>query len=395
MQHHQHTIHAAGQPVDLTTPGTITAELITAEDGTPKGVIDIVGSIGGDIAALPVSGNISNLLAGGVKEIEVRITSYGGCLYTALAIYDTLTAARQAGVQVTGRVYGVAASAATIILMACERIELTAKSELMVHEPATCIYGKVSELQTDVNSLQACWQRMCQLYADRTGKSVQEIIDTHRQDTWYTAEQAIAYGWADAIFAPVEQPGKDTPVEAKADAAPAPLTNDTAETPQPAAEPTKRSLWQAAVDVAARFGLCPPRPREAATATPPLPPEKLLADAAAQQQRMAAEMEGLRAMLAAAQQERSAIAAERDAARADRQADIEREVAARVASLGLPAAAELPAPVSPELPGSPTARVDDATVAGWIAAQDHSRVISYACRSAEANKQVSRLLTQK
>lgn len=389
MQHHQHTIHAAGQPVDLTTPGTITAELITAEDGTPKGVIDIVGSIGGDIAALPVSGNISNLLAGGVKEIEVRITSYGGCLYTALAIYDTLTAARQAGVQVTGRVYGVAASAATIILMACERIELTAKSELMVHEPATCIYGKVSELQTDVNSLQACWQRMCQLYADRTGKSVQEIIDTHRQDVWYTAEQAIAYGWADAIFSPVDP--QDSPADVKAEAT---LRAATAEEPLPA-EPAKRSLWQAAVDVAARFGLCPPRPREAATATPPLPPEKLLADAAAQNQRMAAEMEGLRAMLAAAQQERSAIAAERDAARADRQADIEREVAARVASLGLPAAAELPASVSPELPGSPTARVDDATVAGWIAAQDHSRVISYACRSAEANKQVSRLLTQK
>lgn len=392
MQHHQHTIHAAGQPVDLTTPGTITAELITAEDGTPKGVIDIVGSIGGDVAALPISGNITNLLAGGVKELEVRITSYGGCLYTALAIYDTLTAARQAGVQITGRVYGVAASAATIILMACERIELTAKSELMIHEPSTCIYGKVSELQTDVNSLLACWQRMCALYADRTGKSVQEIIDAHRQDTWYTAEQAIAYGWADAIFSPVEQPGTDTPADVKADAAP--LTNDTAEKPQPAAEPAQRSLWQAAVDVAARFGLCPPRPRVAAAATPPPSPEKLLADATAQQQRMAAEMQGLRAMLAAAQQERSAIAAERDAARADRQADIEREVAARVASLGLPTAVELPAPVSPELPASPTPLVDDATVAGWITARDHSRLIAYACRSAEANKQVSRLLTQ-
>lgn len=379
-------IYAAGQTVDLTKPGTITAELITAEGSAPRGVLDIVGSIGADVAAVAVSGNISNLLAGGVKEIEVRITSYGGCLYTALAIHDALVSARQAGCKVTGRVFGVAASAATIILMACERIELTAKSELMIHEPSTCIYGKVSELQTDVNSLQACWQRMCELYAARTGKPEQEIIDAHRQDVWYTAEQAIAYGWADAVFSPVES--QDSPADVKAEAT---LRAATAEEPLPA-EPAKRTLWDAAVDVAARFGLCPPRKREAAVENPLLDTEKLLADATAQNQRMAAEMEGLRAMLAAAQEERTAMAAERDAARADRQADIEREVAARVASMGLPAEVELPASASPEQTGTSAALVDDATVAGWIASHDHSRVISYACRSAEANKQVSRLL---
>ena len=378
--------------VDLTKPGTITAELVTAEGGPTRGVIDIVGAIGSEVAAVPVASTISNLLAGGATELEVRITSYGGCLYTALAIHDALVSARAAGCKVTGRVYGVAASAATIVLMACERIEMTAKSELMIHEPSTCIYGKVSELQQDVNSLQACWERMCAIYAERTGKPAADIAATHRSDVWYTAEQAIAYGWVDAVFAPVE--GVSAPGEGAPAAEVQNRAEGTKECEETATEPaeTRRSLWAAAVDVAARLGLCPPRKRETAGPVPECDPEKLLADATAQATRLAAELEGVRAMLAAAQEERNAMAAERDAARADRQADIEREVAARVASMGLPADAELPRSSSPELPGATTALVDDATVAGWIASHDHSRIISYACRSAEANKQVSRLL---
>ena len=387
MKQIKHTIYATA-PVDLTKPGTITAELITAEDDTKRGIVDIVGNIGTEVQAVAVANSINNWVAAGVQELQVRITSYGGCLYSALAIYDALAAARAAGVQVTGRVYGVAASAATIILMGCERIELTAKSELMIHEPSTCIYGKVSEMQADVDSLRACWERMCELYAARTGKSVEDIVAAHRSDVWYSAEQAIAYGWADAVFSPIDAPapGIDVKAEATADAV-------AAEQPLPAAEPAKRSLWDAAVDIAARFGLCPPRNRTAAVDSPAAADTaKLLAEATAQQERMAAEMDGLRAMLAAAQEERTAMAAERDAARADRQADIEREVAARVASMGLPAAAELPAPAPAESRGSSSSLVDDAMVLAWLSGKDHSRVISYACRSAEANKQVSRLL---
>lgn len=376
--------------VDHTKPGTITAELVTAEDDVKRGVVDVVGSIGGEVRAVEVAGAINAWVRAGVKELEVRVTSYGGCLYSALAIYDALEAARGAGVQVTGRVYGVAASAATIILMGCERIELTEKSELMIHEPATCIYGKVSELQADVDSLRGAWARMCDIYAARTGKTVAEIVAAHTGDVWYTAEQAVAYGWADGVFSPV---GGAAPAEAvKADAT---LASVDAEEELPAPVPQKRTLWDTAVDIAARFGLCPPRKREAAVENPLLETEKLLAEATVQQERMAAELDGMRAMLAAAQEERAAIAAERDAACADRQADIEREVAARVASMGLSAEVELPAPVpgqgGGEGPGSESL-VRDSEVAAWLDSKDYDRVISYACRSAEANKQVSRLL---
>lgn len=375
-------ILAAG-PVDLTKPGTISCEVVQAEGGERYGVLDIVGALGSgynDIASVEVVDKIKVLVVDGCKEIQVRITSYGGCLYTALAIYDALRAASAAGVTITGRVYGVAASAATVVLMGCDKREMSPKSEIMIHEPSTCIYGKVSEMQADLDSLRECWERMCSIYAERTGRTAAEIAAAHTSDVWYTSEQALAGGWVDAIF---------TDFVARSNEAETPESEEKQETEQ---EPEQRSLFAAARDLAARFGLCPPRQRAAAVDAPNT--EKLLAEAVAAQERLTAEMDGMRALLAAAQDERAAMAAERDAARADRQADIEREVAARVASMGMPLEAELPSPAPSAETPSAFALVADAEVQSWLAAGQHDRVISYACRSAEANMQVSRLLNK-
>lgn len=379
-------ILAAG-PVDLTKPGTISCEVV-AEGERRWGVMDIIGALGTgyeSVAAVEVVDKIKALVADGCTEIQVRITSYGGCLYTALAIYDALRAASDAGVTITGRVYGVAASAATVVLMACDKREMTPKSEIMIHEPSCCIYGKVSEMQADLDSLRECWERMCSIYAERTGRTAAEIAAAHTSDVWYTSEQALAGGWVDAIF---------TDFVARSNEAenPEEESHESEEKQETEQEPEQRSLFAAARDLAARFGLCPPRQRAAAVDAPNT--EKLLAEAVAAQERLTAEMDGMRALLAAAQDERAAMAAERDAARADRQADIEREVAARVASMGMPLEAELPSPAPSAETPSAFALVADAEVQSWLAAGQHDRVISYACRSAEANMQVSRLLNK-
>lgn len=376
----QHNKILASGPVDITKPGTISCEVVS-EGEARWGVMDIVGALGTDddrIASVEVIDKIRGLVADGCKEIQVRITSYGGCIYTALAIYDALRSASAAGVHVTGRVYGVAASAATIVLMGCDTREMTPKSEIMIHEPSCCIYGKVSDMQADLDSLRECWERMCSIYAERTGRTAEEIAAAHTSDIWYTAEEAIAGKWVDAIF--TEFASRTNEAE------PQPEQPEAEQPEQPENERT--SLFTAARDLASRLGLCPPRKRVAEAPNT----ERLLADAVAQNERMAAEMEGLRAMLAAAQEERKAIAAERDAACADRQAEIEREVAARVASMGMPADVELPSPAPIQDTPSGIKLESDAEVRAWIAAGNHDRVITYACRSAEANMQVSRLL---
>lgn len=382
------TITAAADVQDLTTPGLITAELITAADGSLHGVIDIAGNIGEEAKAMPVIDKVKALVANGAKSLQVRVTSYGGCLYSALAMYDALIAARQQGVRVTGIVCGVAASAATIVLMACEHIDITAHSEMMIHEPSTCIWGKVTEMQQDLDSLRECWHRMCAIYAERTGKTPEEIAAAHDHDVWYTAEQAVAAKFADAVVSPLADPTVQPEPERKDEAQPTPE-------PEPApAAPEKKSLFAAARDLAARFGLCPPR-KQVAPATPTPAEPSPLTLAAERERRLLADLTGMRALLAAAQQERALACEQRDAALADRRAEVEREVAARIASLGLPEKVELPAPVQPTQAAAASAPVADDTVRAWLAAGQHDALIAYACRGNEENAQVSRLLAAK
>lgn len=382
------TITAAADVHDLTTPGLITAELITAADGATLGVIDIAGNIGEEAKAMPVIDKIKALVANGAKSLQVRVTSYGGCLYSALAMYDALIAARQQGVRVTGIVCGVAASAATIVLMACEHIDITAHSEMMIHEPSTCIWGKVTEMQQELDSLRECWHRMCAIYAERTGKNPEEIAAAHDHDVWYTAEQAVAAKFADAVVSPLADPSVQPEPERKDEAQPTPE-------PEPApAAPEKKSLFAAARDLAARFGLCPPR-KQVTPATPTPAESSPLTLAAERERRLLADLSGLRALLAAAQQERATACEQRDAALADRRAEVEREVAARIASLGLPEQVELPAPVQPTQAAAASAPVADDTVRAWLAAGQHDALIAYACRGEEQNAQVTRLLAAK
>lgn len=381
------TILASASVQDLTTPGLLSAELITAEDGSRLGVVDIAGNIGEESKAMPVIDKIKALVDNGATTLQVRVTSYGGCLYSALAMHDALIAARERGVRVTGIVCGVAASAATIVLMACEHIDITSHSEMMVHEPSTCIWGKVTEMQQELDSLRDCWHRMCEIYAARTGKTPEEIAAAHDHDVWYTAEQAVAAKFADAIVSPLADPTVQ-PEQGRAN------TVEPAPAPEPApAAPEKKSLFDTAREFAARFGFCPPRKQ----ATPPAPVEPApLTLAAERERRLLADLSGLRALLAAAQQERAAACAARDAALADRRAEVEREVAARIASLGLPEQVELPATVQPsQAAAAPAAPVADDTVRAWLAAGQHDALIAYACRGEEENAQVSRLLAAK
>lgn len=384
------TITAASDVQDLTAPGLITAELITAADGSRLGVIDIAGNIGEEAKAMPVIDKIKALVDNGATTLQVRVTSYGGCLYSALAMYDALLAARQRGVRVTGIVCGVAASAATIVLMACEHIDITAHSEMMIHEPSTCIWGKVTEMQQELDSLRDCWHRMCSIYAERTGQAPEDIAAAHDHDVWYTAEQAVAAKFADAVVSPLADPTVQ----------PEPERTDAVEpTPAPEPEPTpapaeKKSLFQAARELAARFGLCPPRKQAAPAAPAPAEPSPLTL-AAERERRLLADLTGMRALLAAAQQERALACEQRDAALADRRAEVEREVAARIASLGLPEQVELPATVQPSQAAAASAPVADDTVRAWLAAGQHDALIAYACRGNEENAQVSRLLSAK
>lgn len=360
----------AGEPEDM-KPGVFALSTMTAEDGSTVGLVDIVDVVGRCADEnIKFADKVGELITAGCKKIRVRVNSPGGCVFTALSIYDTLMAARAKGVFVQSEVMGLAASAASFIILAADKVVISQNSQIMVHEPSTMLWGKLSELREGIELTEKVWRRMVDIYTGRTGQSAEEFEQAHTSDVFYTAEQAVAIGLADEVGTAIG----DLPTE-----------SESKEEPQAAS----RSAFMAGMRrMAAKLGLMPEEKEPSA--------EEKLTDALDRNKQISAELEGMRAQLAAAIEERAQAQQERDAAQADRAADIERQVAARLAEIGqpgetLPKAQEKPV----EVAKTAAELKADAEVLRWLAGGDVGSAVSYACQSAEHRAQVERLRRMK
>lgn len=167
-------------------------------------IMDVTGTFGTDGAgeeALVVREIIASARKDGVTELRVRVNCFGGLVWEAMPIYDALKAAVESGMKVVAEVHGMAASSASLILMAASEVLITPSSQIMVHEPRVKqVGGTAGDLRVQAEKLGQVWKRMCEIYAERTGKTVEQIEADHTgRDVYYSAEQAVAYGLADRI----------------------------------------------------------------------------------------------------------------------------------------------------------------------------------------------------
>lgn len=193
-------------------------------------------------------------------EVNVEINSPGGDVFAGLAIYNGL---RNSGKKVHVKVLGIAASAASLVAMAGDTIEMPENTFMMIHNPWTFAAGDADDLREQADLLDKIGDSLTSTYARRTGKSAEEIQTLLAAETWFTAQEAVDAGFATAVtpaFAAQASFDVDRLPEnvrsvfalAKAGAgAPAP-----AQTPEPPAEevpaPTHADQVQA---VAAAYGL--------------------------------------------------------------------------------------------------------------------------------------------
>lgn len=339
------------------------------------GVIDITGPIGGDDAeVVRFADKVSDMLAAGVTTLRVRIMSPGGCVFTAMGFYDILRGAHEKGCQIRVEIIGLAASAATVVMLAGDSIAMSENARLMIHQPSTTIWGNVSELRISLKLLEDVWARMVELYTGRTGQTPEAFAAEHERDRYYTAQEALSAGLVDTIA-----PALGAPAEPESQPEPEPQ-------PEPAAQ---SGSWLARMrGIAARLGLMPDakQPEDFTLAQ--------LRAAESKQVQLTAELTGLRAMLDEAIAERDAARMARDEAMADRAAEVEREVAARVAGMGLPSAVELPAggiPAEGEPVADEPALESDEKVKSWLAHGTTGLLVRYACQSQAHRAQVLRL----
>jgi ATP-dependent protease ClpP protease subunit len=127
-------------------------------------------------------------------DIVVRVNSGGGYTSHGKAIFNALKAHRG---RVTVSVDGIAASAASLLAMAGDEIIMRTGSLMMIHDPAALTAGTSADHQKSIEWLEAEAAGCASIYAERTGKPAEDMRAIMLAETWMTAEEAVAAGFAD------------------------------------------------------------------------------------------------------------------------------------------------------------------------------------------------------
>lgn len=177
-------------------------------NGTTLEIYDEIGFYGVSAKAF------NEKLKAATGDLTVKINSPGGDVFEGIAIHNDLVAYRG---KVTVQVTGLAASAASIIAMAGDTIEVGQGAFIMIHNSWGLTIGNRHD-HTEVASLLAQIDgALAQTYADRTGIAVDEIAAMMDEETWFTGKDAVAEGFADKLLGTTEAKARfDLSVYAKA-----------------------------------------------------------------------------------------------------------------------------------------------------------------------------------
>jgi ATP-dependent Clp protease protease subunit len=133
----------------------------------------------------------------GDKPVTVQINSPGGIYDDGVAIYNLL---RAHPAQVTTQIVGMAASAASIIVMAGDVIQVGKASHMMIHNTQWLAVGDRNAMFQAFEAMTIFDQTAAKLYADRTGLSVAEIQAMMDKETYLSGPDATAMGFADGLL---------------------------------------------------------------------------------------------------------------------------------------------------------------------------------------------------
>ena len=134
----------------------------------------------------------------GSAEITLFINSPGGDVSSGLAIYDVM---KSLSCPVRTVCLGTAASMAALLFAAGSRREILPHGKVMIHDPliSSGSGGSALQLQAVSDRLLKSRRELCGILAACTGKSLQQIYRKTGKDTWFSAQEAVDFGLADAI----------------------------------------------------------------------------------------------------------------------------------------------------------------------------------------------------
>ena len=136
-------------------------------------------------------------LMAGSGDVTVWINSPGGDCVAAAQIYNMLMDYKG---NVTVKIDGIAASAASVIAMAGTKVLMSPVSMMMIHNPMTIAFGDTAEMQKAIEMLGSVKDSIINAYEIKTGLSRAKLSHLMDAETWMDANKAVELGFADEIL---------------------------------------------------------------------------------------------------------------------------------------------------------------------------------------------------
>lgn len=171
-----------GVPFDITQVSAAQAEIT---------IYDLIGWDGVTAAQF-----IKELNAVRASHITLRVSSDGGVVSDGLAIYSALL---RHPAKIHAYVDGMAASAASFVVMAGDIVTMSPKSRMMIHDAVMVAGGPADFLRQQANILDKESDNIAAIYADKAGGTVEEWRDRMKAETWFSDREAVEAGLADNI----------------------------------------------------------------------------------------------------------------------------------------------------------------------------------------------------
>ena len=144
------------------------------------------------------------------SDLTIWLNSPGGNVFCAAEIYTMI---RDYPRNVTVRIASIAASAASVIAMAGDTVQMSPTALLFVHDPSTIAMGNAKDMEKAIATLNEIKESIINAYMAKTGLSHNRISKLMSDETWINAKKAVELGFADVILFDEKKPEPDTKEE--------------------------------------------------------------------------------------------------------------------------------------------------------------------------------------
>ncbi len=152
---------------------------------------DIIGF--GGVTAGDFASEFSSIKA---KQINLRVNSDGGDVFDGISIFNAI---RRHPANVTAFIEGLAASAASFLVMAADQVVMEPHSQMMIHDASGFVLGPADLMRQQADVLDKASDNIASIYAERAGGTTEEWRALMKAETWLSDREAVDLGLADSI----------------------------------------------------------------------------------------------------------------------------------------------------------------------------------------------------